>query len=156
MGAFCCHGNQSFNPIFPKTLCTLSPTPVMLHIKFDQDWPTGFRDIQVWKCGRRTTEDDGRRTTDDGRRTTDDGPLIYYKLTLWAFGSGELKSRAPEAPHCTWTYFLSGWPVVFILPPETDNCPTWISGTERMAVEFISWPNICEKYVTGPRIKPVT
>ena len=26
------------------------PTPVMLHIKFDQEWPTGFRDIQVRKC----------------------------------------------------------------------------------------------------------
>ena len=50
MGAFCCHGNQSFDPIFPQTLCTLSSTPVMLHIKFDQDWPTGFRDIQVQKC----------------------------------------------------------------------------------------------------------
>ena len=29
-------------------------------------------------------------TDDDGRRRTDDGPLVYYKLTLWAFGSGEL------------------------------------------------------------------
>ena len=77
MGAFCCHGNQSSEPICPKTLCSLSPTPVMLYIKFDQDWPIGFRDIQVWKCG-------GRRT--DGRR-----PLVYYKLTLWVFGSGELK-----------------------------------------------------------------
>ena len=47
MGDFCCHGNQSFDPICPKSLCSLSPTPVMLHIKFDQDWPTGFRDIQV-------------------------------------------------------------------------------------------------------------
>ena len=47
MGAFCCHGNQSFDPIFPKNVCSLSPTPVMLHIKFDQDWPTGFKDIQV-------------------------------------------------------------------------------------------------------------
>ena len=84
MGAFCCHRNQSFHPICPQTLCSLSPIPVMLHIKFDQDWPTGFRDIQVWKCGRRRT--DGRM---DGR--TDDGPLVYYKLTLWAFGSGELK-----------------------------------------------------------------
>ena len=39
--------------------------PMMLHIKYDQDWPTGFRDIQVQKCGRRrttTTDDDGRRT----------------------------------------------------------------------------------------------
>ena len=52
MGAFCCPGNQSFDPICPKTLCSFSPTPVMLHIKFDQDLPTGFRDIQVWKCGR--------------------------------------------------------------------------------------------------------
>ena len=36
--------------ICPNTLCSLSPTPMMLHIKFDQDWPTGFRDIQVQKC----------------------------------------------------------------------------------------------------------
>ena len=36
MGAFCFHGNQSFDPICPKTLCNLSPTLMMLHIKFDQ------------------------------------------------------------------------------------------------------------------------
>ena len=50
MGAFCCHGNQSFDPICPKTLCNLFSTPLMLHIKFDQDWPTGFRDIQIQIC----------------------------------------------------------------------------------------------------------
>ena len=50
MGAFCCHGHQSFAPICLKTLSSLSPTPVMPHIKFDQDWPIGFRDIQVRKC----------------------------------------------------------------------------------------------------------
>ena len=50
MGAFCCHGNQRFDPICPKTLCSLSPTPMMLHVKFDQDWPTGFGDSQVQKC----------------------------------------------------------------------------------------------------------
>ena len=50
MGAFCCHGHQSFDPICLKTLCSLSSPPVMLHIRFDQDWPTGFRDIQVRKC----------------------------------------------------------------------------------------------------------
>ena len=50
MGAFCCHGHKSFDPICLKTLCSLSPTLVMLHIKFDQDWPTGLRDIQVRKC----------------------------------------------------------------------------------------------------------
>ena len=31
-----------------------------------------------------SVDNDGRR------RRTDDGPLVYYKLTLWAFGSGEL------------------------------------------------------------------
>ena len=46
---FCCHGSESFDPICPKTLCSLSPNPIMLHIKFDQDWSTGFRDIQVQK-----------------------------------------------------------------------------------------------------------
>ena len=50
MGAFCCHGHQSFDPICLKTLCSFSPIPVMLLIKFDQDWPTDLRDIQVWKC----------------------------------------------------------------------------------------------------------
>ena len=40
----------SFDPIYLKTLCSLSPPPVILHIKFDQDWPTGLRDIQVRKC----------------------------------------------------------------------------------------------------------
>ena len=50
MGAFCCHGHQSFDPICLKTLCSLSPSQVMLHIKFDHDWPTGLRDIQARKC----------------------------------------------------------------------------------------------------------
>ena len=50
MGAFCYHGHQSFDPTCLKTLCSLSPTQVMLHMKFDQDWPTGLRDIQVRKC----------------------------------------------------------------------------------------------------------
>ena len=47
MGAFCCHGNQRFDSICPLTLCSLSLTPMMLQIKFHQDWPTGYRDIQT-------------------------------------------------------------------------------------------------------------
>ena len=34
----------------PKPYATFPPTPMMLHIKFEQDWPTGFRDILVQKC----------------------------------------------------------------------------------------------------------
>ena len=44
-------------PSFNACLGYQQPTPMMLHIKFDQDWPTGFRDIQVRKCERRTTTD---------------------------------------------------------------------------------------------------
>ena len=71
MGAFCCHGNQSFDPIFPKTLCSLSPTPVMLHINVIK---TGQLALEIFKFesvddGRRTTIDDDGRRTDDGRTT---------------------------------------------------------------------------------------
>ena len=47
MGAICCHGNQSSDPNLPKTSCSQSPTPMMLLMKFDYDWPAGFRDIHV-------------------------------------------------------------------------------------------------------------
>ena len=47
MGAICCHGNQSSDPIWPKTYCSQSPNPLMLLMKFDYDWPAGFRDIHV-------------------------------------------------------------------------------------------------------------
>ena len=50
LGAFCCHGNQSFDPVCPKTLCSLLPNQMMPHIKLNQEWPTGIRDIQVQKC----------------------------------------------------------------------------------------------------------
>ncbi|MCG8049515.1 MAG: reverse transcriptase family protein, partial [Candidatus Thiodiazotropha endolucinida] len=33
------------NPICPKTVCSLSPYLIMFHMKFDQDRPTGSRDI---------------------------------------------------------------------------------------------------------------
>ena len=37
-----------------------------------------------------------------------------------------------------------------ILSPETDNCPSWISGRERMTVENISW-SISTKECCWPR-----
>ena len=47
MGAICYHGNQSSNPIWSKTLCSLSPIPLMLLMKFDYDKPADLRDIHV-------------------------------------------------------------------------------------------------------------
>ena len=40
--------------------------------------------------------------------------------------------------------------IVHILSPETDNCPSWISGRERMTVENISW-SISTKECCRPR-----
>ena len=39
-----------------------------------------------------------------------------------------------------------------ILSPETDNCPSWISGRERMTVENISW-SISTKECCRPRVR---
>ena len=47
MRAINCHGNQSSDPIKPKTLYSQSVTPMMLLMKFDYDWPAGLRDIHV-------------------------------------------------------------------------------------------------------------
>ena len=44
MGAICCHGNQSSEPIWPKTQST---TQMMLQVKFEYDRPAGLRDIHV-------------------------------------------------------------------------------------------------------------
>ena len=49
-----------------------------LHMKFEFNWPSGFRGEDVWKCWRTT----------DGRRTL----LIAH---LGAFGSGELNIGFP-------------------------------------------------------------
>ena len=46
------------------------------------------------KIGQLTSEIFKFESVDDDGRT-DDGPLVYYKLTLWAFGSGELISGSP-------------------------------------------------------------
>ena len=39
---------------------------------------------------------------------------------------------------------------MYILSPETDNCPSWISGRERMTEENISW-SISTKECCRPR-----
>ena len=47
MGAICCHGNQSSDPISPKTYCSLSPIPMMLQLKFYCDRPAGCGNIYI-------------------------------------------------------------------------------------------------------------
>ena len=73
MGAICCHGNQSSDPTWPKTYCNLSPSSMMLQIKFDCDWPCCLRDFKFENVNGRTD-----------RRTHPRTParLPYCKLTL--------------------------------------------------------------------------
>ena len=62
-------------------------------------------------------------------------------------------SSAVSLPNHTFTgqasskYLTS---IVHSLPPETDNCPSWISGRERMTVDNISW-SISTKECCRPR-----
>ena len=60
MGAFCCHGHQSFDPICLKKLCSLSPTPVMLHIRFDQLASEIFKFESVKFCHSRASNSEVR------------------------------------------------------------------------------------------------
>ena len=76
MGAFCCYGNQEFWSNLPQNLMQPFPHPSDATYNIWSrlaKWLQRYSSLKVW-------------TTDD-----DDGPLVYYKLTLWAFGSGELK-----------------------------------------------------------------
>ena len=47
MGVFCCLGNQSSDPIWHKTSCSLSPTQMMLQMKFNCDRSACHGDIHV-------------------------------------------------------------------------------------------------------------
>ena len=93
MGAFCCHGNQSSDPIWPKTKCSLFPQP---NDASDKIWLRSTRWFQRYSCLKVWTH---RRTDARTHGRTPARP-VSYKLTLWAFGSGELKTyhRAQNVP----------------------------------------------------------
>ena len=61
---------------------------MMLQIKFDCNRPAGLEDIHIWKCGRTHGRTDARTPA----------RVLSYKLTLWAFGSGELKINDHALP----------------------------------------------------------
>ena len=79
MGAFCCHGHQSFDPICLKTLCSLSPPAVMLHIRGAR-WLSG----RVSDSGAR-----GRRFETYRRRVVSLSKTLYSPKVLVNYpGSG--------------------------------------------------------------------
>ena len=52
MGAFCCHGHQSFDPICLKTLCSPHPPPPLdaTHKIWSRlaNWPQRYSNLKVW------------------------------------------------------------------------------------------------------------
>ena len=66
-----------------------------LHMKFEFDWPSGFRD--VWNCGR----------------TTDAGVTGILLAHPWAFGSGELKKTCQNVNLIR--IFIKFWDIFFHL-----------------------------------------
>ena len=46
--------------------------------------------------------------------------------------------------------------IVHILSPETDNCPSWISGKERMTLENISWSISTKEWCRPGGVEPAT
>ena len=69
---------------------------MMLQIKFGCNRPAGLGDIHVWKCGWTHGRTDARTPA----------RVPSYKLTLWAFGSGELKTEKKLSKvyiQTTWT-----------------------------------------------------
>ena len=84
MGAVGCHGNQSSNTIWPKTKAAFPP-PQWCFVKIwlrSAHWLWRYSCLKVW------TDTHTDWLTD--RQTS--ARLVYYKLTLWAFGTGELKT----------------------------------------------------------------
>ena len=75
MGALCCHGNQSSNPISKKNLYKYSRSPnyMMIYMKFDKNWPT---DIEIYT----SFENVDRQQMDNDHRPI--GILIPH-FSLW-------------------------------------------------------------------------
>ena len=83
------------------------------------DSPQRYSSLKVW------------RTTDGRQRRTDDGPLVYYKLTLWAFGSGDLIKANP--PGYLWSkyecFLMSGcWEIPHL---RNFNVKLWSNSTNH-------------------------
>ena len=73
IGAICCHVNQSSDPTWPKTYCSLSPIPMMVQLKFDCDRPAGCGNINIESVNTRADVHTHGRTP---------ARLVYYKLRL--------------------------------------------------------------------------
>ena len=80
--------------------------------------------------------------------------MLVCVEVLWPSQPNGVISSAVSLPNHTFTG--QAWSskrltsIVHILSPETDNCPSWISGMERMTVENISW-SISTKECRRPR-----
>ena len=60
MGAFCCYGNQSFDPVCPKTVRSDATYNIWSRLA---KWLQRYTSLKVWTTTTTTTTTDGRQTT---------------------------------------------------------------------------------------------
>ena len=75
--------------------------------------------------------------------------FVWYTIcveVLWPSQPNRVMSSAASSPNITFTgqAYSSMWlsSIVHILLQEIDNCPSWISGRERMTIENILWSSL--------------
>ena len=92
------------------------------------NWLQRYSSLKVWM------------TTDvDWRRQTDDGSLVYCKLILWAFGSGELKILIIFLPlyhrgkrsfkEYSWKV---SWEFIYFLNNLKNSVPVWATSWQNL------------------------
>ena len=75
-----------------RNICANFCSPILrsLNMKFELNWPSGFRE-DVWKYWHTTDRQTDRQTC---RQTMYAGGIVILIAHLWAFSSGELKTHA--------------------------------------------------------------
>ena len=111
------------------------PQLIMDKLKFDQDRPSGLLDILVWNVNVRCW------------LTIDDWASQYYKLTLWAYGSGELK-RNPT--HSLQQLQLVTTTYLYLLTCLSERLSQHVSKTSHFSKSIASTgKHVLSKHVLG-------
>ena len=77
----------------------------------------------------------------NSRALTGEKPCInkaIHALLMHGYATFNMIVPGPQIC-CRYEMCTSIISIVHILLPETNNCPSWISGRERMTIENISW-----------------
>ena len=110
-----------------RLLGRLSPLSVFFFFFFDLGFTALSRIFHLYRADHSSKVGENWRTR---RKTTWPSVSRTWLSHIWPKRGSNHSGEKPSKRLTS---------IVHILPPETDNCPSWISGRERMTVENISW-----------------